>query len=179
MPEAVVYAHTVEGLYWRALKARITPALQSRLLALGLDLRAAPRDVPRPEWEKMLRATVEVLYPGVPLDDGYFELGRSLLRGFNETLSGKALLSVLRLLGPVRALKRLATNIKTGNSYSTIRLTELGPTKFEGSINECNGNPHYIRGIIVEGLAHAGAKNATVEAKDFDGHACTYVMAWD
>ncbi len=174
----VVYAHTVEGLFWRSLKGRVSPALKGQLKAKGLDLDGAPRDVPREAWVEMLRAAVEDLYPRLPPDQGYFELGRSLVRGYNETISGKAMLSILRLLGPARGLKRLSTNLKAGNSYSELRVAEQGPSKFEGWLNECNGNPHYIRGIIVEGLTFAGAKNVQVEARGFDGHACTYAMSW-
>lgn len=176
--QPVVFAHTVEGLFWKALRPRISPSLKARLAALGLDLDQKAHDVPREAWAAMLRATVDALYPSLPPDDGYYELGCSLLRGYNETLTGKALLSILRVLGPTRGLKRMTTNLKTGNSYSQIRLVERGPGHVEAWVNECNGNPHYVRGIIAEGLRFAGAADVKVEARGFDGHACTYELSW-
>lgn len=52
--EATVYAHTVEGLFWRALKPHMTPALKVELNGLGLDLDGKPRDVARTQWVPML-----------------------------------------------------------------------------------------------------------------------------
>lgn len=176
--QPVVFAHTAEGLFWKTLRPRIDPALKTKLAALGADLDGRPKDVPRDAWEQMLRATVESLYPTLPPDAGYFELGCSLLRGYNETLTGKALLSVLRVLGPMRGLKRMTTNLKMGNNYNQLRLVEHGPARVEVWVNECNGNPHYVRGVIFEGLRFAGAKDVRVEARGFDGHACTYDLSW-
>ena len=67
----------------------------------------------------------------------------------------------------------------------TLRPHQLLPDEFvlgdklECWINECNGNPHYIRGVALEALPLVGAKNPKIDVRGFDGHACTYVVSWD
>lgn len=54
----------------------------------------------------------------------------------------------------------------------------MGPTAWEGTINECNGNPHSIAGVLEQGLIVSGAKEVNVTVKDFDGHAARFEIRW-
>jgi uncharacterized protein (TIGR02265 family) len=46
-------------------------------------------------------------------------------------------------------------------------------------INECNGNPGYIRGVLFAAIEKSGAKNLKIETKSFDGQGATFDVTWD
>jgi uncharacterized protein (TIGR02265 family) len=176
---ALVYAHTVEALFHKVLAPRIGPALKLELKGLGLDLDQKAKDIPQQEWAKILACAVRHLFPTDTADQGYYRLGETLMQGYADTFMGKAVFTTLRLLGPSRAARRIASTIKSGNNYIDAKFTELAPNHFEMWASEVNGNPHYARAVMIVGLRAAGAKNVRIEAKSFDGHAATFDIAWD
>lgn len=173
-----IYAHTVEGLFYKAVRARIGPSLKGRLKPLGIDLDGKAADVPREKWVEALRLTATELFPGVHLDESYRLLGRALIEGYQATLIGKSVVSVLKLLGPARAVQRLEKTLQSGNNYIQARVEQKSPTEFEGWINECNGNTGYVIGVLQAAIEAAGAKEVRVTATSFDGHAATLNIRW-
>lgn len=174
----LVHAHAVEGLYWKALSGRVPSALKEELKTLGLDLDAKPKDVEQELWAKILAATVRHLYPQLSVDDGYFKLGETILKGYETTIMGKALFAMMRMLGPHRVLKRASTNLRNGNTFSEANVKELGGNRYEVWTNECNGNANYLRAIFFGALFRAGAKDLQVKVLTFDGHAATFDISW-
>ena len=176
--EATVYAHTVEGLFYRSLKGRLPQPLKDELRTLGLDVEQPAHDVPRTRWAEMLGAAVKHLYGALPADEGYFRLGQALMDGYKDTIIGKALFATLRLLGPERVLRRAVSLLQNGNNYVEGRITELAPRRYEMWINECNGNPHYVRGVLTAGLTATGVRALQCEVTAFDGHQATFLTTW-
>jgi uncharacterized protein (TIGR02265 family) len=174
-----VFAHTVDGLFFRALKGKIPSTLKAELLSLGLDLDKKPIDLPHETWVKVIGAAVRGLWPNLPPEEGGFRLGRTLIEGYEQTLMGQALIGMVRLLGPLRTVRRATTNLRNGNTYSEAKHIELAPNRHEVWINECNGNPGYIRGVLFGAIERSGAKNLKLETKSFDGHAATFTVSWD
>jgi len=177
--DKIVYAHTVEGLFKRALGSRVAPGLKAELAGLGVDLDAAPRDVARTVWAQCLAAAVRHLFRDVPADEGYYRLGRALIDGYGQTVLGRAIFATFRLLGPDRALKRAVVLIRNGNNYIESRLTPVAPRRYEFWVNEHNGNPHYVRGVVTAGLEMTGARNPKCDVTSFDEHQATYVAYWE
>jgi uncharacterized protein (TIGR02265 family) len=175
--EWYVYPHTVEGLFFKALKPKIGPALAERLKACGIDLAGKPREVQHENWKKALTLVATELFEGT-LDERYRQLGRSVLLRYEETLMGKTVVGLMRMLGPRRVLVRINATLRSGNNYIEASLSELSPQAFEGEVNECNGNPNYIAGVIEQGLIIAGAKDQKVTIKDFDGHRAKFLIEW-
>ena len=172
-----VYEHTVEGLFYKALRSRITPAVAERLKALGIDLNGKPKSVPHEQWKKALTLAATELFEG-SLDERYRQLGRAVLQRYEETLMGKPVVGLMRLLGPKRILNRINSTLRSGNNYIEAKLVEVGDRLHEGEINECNGNPNYVAGVIEQGLMISGAKDPKVVVKDFDGHRAKFVISW-
>jgi len=172
-----VYEHTVEGLFYRALRARITPPLEEKLRTLGIDLKGKPKSVPHKEWVQALHLVATELFDG-PVDTRFRKLGNSVMLHHEETVMGKAVITVMRLMGPKRVLNRINSTLRSGNNYIQATLAPTGPTSWEGSVNECNGNPHYIAGVIEQGLIISGAKEVKVDVSDFDGHSAMFKLAW-
>lgn len=172
-----VYEHTVDALFFKALHARIGPELKEKLKALHIDLDGKPKNVPQADWVRALRLAADELFTG-PLDERYRSLGRAVLQRFEDTLMGRAIIAVMRVMGPARALKRIETNLRGGNNFIRASLVQQGERQFVSEVNECNGNPHYIAGVIDAALHITGAKEVQVKVLHFDGHAAKYAITW-
>ena len=60
-----MYRHAIEGLFFRSLGERLTPALKAKLREVGLELdQPIPRNTPRTVFAEALRVTAAHLYPG-------------------------------------------------------------------------------------------------------------------
>src|SRR5512140_827762 len=106
--EEVVYDSTVEGLFKRALGERFSLRSKQRLKDAGLDLDGKLQSrYPRLKYYELVRIAAEELYPGKPLDEAYYELGRAFFDGFQQTLLGKTATAMARLLGPRKTLARM------------------------------------------------------------------------
>lgn len=173
-----VYAHTVEGLFFKTVRPRITPGLKEKLQLLGLDLDGKPADLPRDKWVEALRLAATELFPSRDIEDSYRQLGRALIEGYANTLIGKSVISVLKLLGPGRAVQRMEKTLRSGNNYIEARIEQKGPAEFEGWLNECNGNPGYVIGVLEAALMHTGAKDVRVTHSGFDGHSVNLHIRW-
>ncbi|HEX8823323.1 MAG TPA: DUF2378 family protein [Archangium sp.] len=177
--ELLIFEQTIEAVYVRALHGRIPPSCKARLREAGLDLDKKLRPAyPFDSWMTFLRITAEELYPGEPLSQGAFKIGEACIDGFRETMLGRAVLSLLRVLGPRRALMRATQNFRAGNNYTESRLKEISPRQFELWMNEVGSLPTFTAGILHAGLRTAGAENIHVDLSGYDGHACTYRISW-
>ncbi|MFY0573697.1 DUF2378 family protein [Cystobacter fuscus] len=177
--ELLVFEQTIEAVFVRALHGRLSPACRERLRQAGLDVEQKLRPAyPFASWMTFLRIVAEELYPQLPLEESAFKLGEAYMDGYRETMLGRAVLSLLRVLGPRRALMRATQHFRSGNNYTESRLKELGPCKFELWMNEVGSLPSFTAGIIHAGLRTAGVEHLRIELTGYDGHACTYCINW-
>jgi uncharacterized protein (TIGR02265 family) len=177
--ELLVYEQTLEALFVRALGGRLTPECRARLLSAGLDVSQKLKPAyPFQSWMIFLRIAAEELYPGMPLSEATLKLGEAYVEGFRETMLGRAVMSLLRVLGPRRTVLRATQNFRAGNNYTETRVTELGPNLFDVWMNEVGDFPEFTAGIIQAGVRASGAKELRVELLGYDGHACTYRISW-
>ena len=177
--ERIVYDVTVESMFFRALKGRISERCKQRLKAAGLDLDAKLKpSYSRDVWQQCLRIAVEEVYPSVPEAQAFRELGERVADSLRETTMGPAIMGMLRLLGPKRGLKRMTQNFEYANNYNQTKLEELGPNSFRLWINEAGISPHFIAGTVSAVLKAAGAPNAKIEIERFDGQECTYLISF-
>jgi len=175
--QQVVFEQTMEGLL-RAIRPRMTPACKTRLKAAGLDidaqlLPAYPFDV----WMKCLLASAEETWPHEPRDRALFKVGEAFIEGYRETFLGRAVLGLIRVLGPRRAIHRATRNFRSGNNYTDAKITELSESCLELWMNEVGPYPTFTQGLVEAALRAAGV-SPKVEIKDHDGHACTYRCTW-
>lgn len=178
MSDKVVFEQTIEGLFLRGLGSRVTPALKGQLKAAGLDLdqKLLPA-YPFAVWMKTLELTAAALYPGEPLERAMFQVGEAFLDGYRETFLGRAVLGMMRVLGPRRTLLRATQNFRSGNNYTETRITEVGAAVIDLWMNEVGPYPTFTSGVIHAGLVVAGA-TPRVDIRDHDGHACTFRVSW-
>jgi uncharacterized protein (TIGR02265 family) len=159
---AVVFGNSVEALV-RVLGPRLDAATLERFRGIGVDLHAPNPAYPYDTWLAALRLAMEVLWPGVGHDEATYLMGRAIFESYGHTLVGKALLQLIKVLGPRRALERMSRNLRTTNNYSETRLTARGPTHYELWVNRV-AFPHYFRGLLTAGLEFGGATAPVVTA---------------
>ncbi len=165
----VMYAHSVQGLL-RSLGPLSSTAKQ-RLKALGVDpderLEAA---YSREKWLELINLACELTFPGVDKEEASYQLGRRFMGAYAETLVGKAMLTMLRVIGPKRSLERMSRNFRTGNNFSQTRVSEPSPGVYELWCSHVSLAGWY-RGIIEAGLERAGANQvrATLLRREDDG----------
>jgi uncharacterized protein (TIGR02265 family) len=177
--EQVVFAHSVEGLFVRALGGEVPPALADQLRGLGIDLskKLLPA-YPVALWNRVLEATAQTLYPGEPFDQAGRQLGARMMEGYRATLVGQAVLALAKIIGPRRALLRSRQNWRSGNNYSEVRVEELAPTDFRLGFNEAGISRWVTQGLLQAGLTFAGAKACTVEVVTFTETDVVYRITW-
>jgi uncharacterized protein (TIGR02265 family) len=98
--------------------------------------------------------------------------------GYRETMVGGAVFGMLKLLGPKRMLLRTQKNFRSGNNYTDVRFTEVGPTVMDMWMNEPGPLRHFSAGIIEAGMRFSGAPETRVEVRAFDDASVTYRISW-
>ncbi|MFL5343690.1 MAG: DUF2378 family protein [Hyalangium sp.] len=177
--ELLVFEQTIEALFVRALSGRLTPECRARLRQAGLDVDQKIKPAYSFDaWMTFIRIAAEELHPGEPLPMATFKLGEIYVEGFRQTMLGRAVLSLLRVLGPRRTIARATQNFRAGNNYTETRITELGANQFDVWMNEVGPFPEFTAGIMQAGMRMTGVKELRIEPFGYDGHACTYRISW-
>lgn len=177
--QAVVFVHTVESVFQRALKDDLTPSLVARLRAMGLDLeRKLLPAYPVTLWNAVLEETVKTLSPTQPVPEAARRLGERMIEGYRSTLVGQAVLAMARVLGPRRALLRSRQNWRSGNNYSEVTVEELAPTDFRLTFNEAGVSRWVSQGLLHAGLTFAGARGLEVAVETFTETDAVYRITW-
>lgn len=177
--EKLVFEHAVAAMFQRALGDRITPELRDRLRLAGIDLERPLLPAYRLDtWMTCLALAAEVVFPGMPAEDGLRKLGERMVEAYAETAIGRALFALSRVLGPRRTLDRASQSFRSANNYSETRISEAGPGTYDLWMNEVGPHPTFTAGLIAAGMRHSGARELRVDVQSFDGHACTYRVQW-
>lgn len=178
--EEVVFDSSVEGLFRRALGRQMTPRCRARLKEAGLDLETKLRPkYPRTKYYEFVNIAAEELFPGKPREQAHDALGRSFVDGFQETLIGRTVVAMARLLGPKRTLARMTQNMQSSNNYMKTSLVEHAPTRFEITLTQVSGAPGYFRGVLQRAMEIAGAVNPKVTTLEATGPGAVYRVEWD
>jgi uncharacterized protein (TIGR02265 family) len=175
----VVFENTVDGLFHRGLGGRLSRTAKDRMRRVGLDLElklnpAYPREI----YYECVRIAAADIYPKLSPDEAYYQLGQDFMRGYETTFLGRALLSVIRIIGPKRSLQRMTHNLHSANNYMDTKLTEMGPSRFELWVNQTSGMPTYLQGVFQYALTIAGAKDLVVTIARREDAGCTYSVSW-
>lgn len=176
MSERVVFGPAFEGLL-RAVETKLDDAAVQRFREIGVDPTRLLPAYPLETWLSALQISAELLAPGASIEEGTYIAGRRMFEGYGTTLVGKALLGMLRVLGPRRALERMERNLRTANNYSTTSLRMLGPASYELTCSDVV-HPHYYRGMFDVGLQAAGAKELDVTLVSHESGTATFRIEW-
>ncbi|HEX8436555.1 TIGR02265 family protein [Archangium sp.] len=178
--EKLVYAGTVEALFLKALENRLTPACRTRLCEAGLDLeqKLSPTYTLE-QWKQFLRVAADHVYAGMPTEAAYYSLGERFIDGYFSTLFGRALLGMVRLAGPRRALTQARLGFRSSTNCSEVRIVERGPTTMEVWLNDIVADqPTFAAGLLARAAELAGGQRVAVVPEGFDGQSATFHVRW-
>ncbi len=175
-----VFEHTVEGLFRMALGTRLSAAAQQALREAGLDL--SRRLLPaysQDTWKRCLAIAAKDLYPHLSPAEAWRRLGTELMGGLAQTVMGRPMSSVARMLGPLRWLRRLQHTLRGLDNVVEVRLTELSPTACELHFNEVMEQPGFYQGVLEACLAQAGARQVRARVIRREGAGATLHVEWE
>ncbi|MCP3100964.1 DUF2378 family protein [Myxococcus sp. K15C18031901] len=179
MPEKLVFEHTFEGLFVRGLVNRVTPALRGRLLEVGVDLeRKLQPAYTFDTWCSAVRAAALELHPESPPEVGYALLGERMVDGYRETVMGRALFSVIQLLGPRRGVGRARQMFRSGNNYTEARIEDVAPATVDLWMNEAGAIRYFTQGAVLAGLRATGAIQPQVVVREYSAVDVVYRCTW-
>ncbi|HYH97076.1 DUF2378 family protein [Hyalangium sp.] len=179
MQEKLVFDQTLEGLFVRGLEGRVTPTLKLHLKEVGVDLdRKLLPAYPFETWCSCVRVAARTLYTEAPEEQAYLALGERMVDGYRGTMMGRALFSVLQLLGPRRVLGRVQQSFRSGNNYTEVRMKELAPTHRELWVNEAGPTRYLVQGAILAGMRGCGVADAQVRVRSFTAEDVTFDVEW-
>jgi uncharacterized protein (TIGR02265 family) len=177
-PQQMVFSQSVDGLFIRALGEEMPEALRLELKQLGLDLGKILPAYPVTLWNQAVEVTAKALYPDLPLETAARRLGERMIEGYQNTVVGKAVLAMARLIGPRRALLRSRQNWRSGNNYTEVHIVEISPQEFRMTFNEKAVSKWVSQGLLYAGLKFAGANALQVEVERFTDNDATYHITW-
>lgn len=176
-PERVTFGTVFEGLF-REYNAVLTKRALDRLSDAGVDPRKPlqagyPSDV----WYAAVRILAEEQHPALSFNDATREVGRIFMRGYIQTGMGRPMFAVLRILGPMRSLKRMSRNFRTGDNFTETWLHEDAPGDVRLEINHAV-IPAFVQGILETGMEGVGAQESSVELLPISGEHAFYRVRW-
>jgi uncharacterized protein (TIGR02265 family) len=174
----LIYAPTFEGLFILSAKGRFTPQARDRLRAAGLDIdKPLLPGYPASVFTATVNIAAEELFPGVPLREAIRRTGELSLEGYANTLTGRGLFGLLRVLGTRRSMLRLARNMGGGTNFLKASAVALGPTDFRAEINDVTELPTFYQGVLFRAASLLGTQvELTIEP--FPEPGCAYRMRW-
>ena len=178
--QQLIFAHAVEGLFLLGLREHLTPGFRERLRAHGLDLdRPLLPAYPYSVWHPALHEAVLHVWPDLPLEQGYHQLGRKIVLGYQGTLIGRALEAVVRVIGPRRMLARMEKNLRSADNHVTIGFEQVEPQRVRLDVNACTDHPSYFTGIFEAGTEIAGGRNVVVTVVRSHPPGALFEVTWE
>ncbi|WP_255442408.1 DUF2378 family protein [Corallococcus sp. Z5C101001] len=177
--ERQVYVQVVEGLLQHGLRGQLSPRLRERLRQAGVDLdRPLLPLYPVPLWARCLHIVIEEVYPGLPRTEAFSRLAHAHVEGYGATLLGRAVMGVMRVLGPTHVVRRLPEVLRGTDNYTEVTLTERGPAHYELELNSVMDAPGYTEALF-EALLGAGGAKAPRATKLHEGEGRTVLsLTW-
>lgn len=179
MTERLMFDHVVDGMFRQSLGKRLTAACRDELRAAGLDLDKPLRPAyPVEQYFHFLEIAGRHLHPDKPAPQALHALGLGFLDGYRDTFMGKAILTMAKLIGPARALKRVSQTFRQGNNFTRVDVVERSPTCFELRFNEVGPYPEHTQGALLGALRIDDRLDVTVDIADRTPPGAVYVVSW-
>jgi uncharacterized protein (TIGR02265 family) len=179
--EQLIYENAVEGLFIKGFGKKMTPRLKVGLKEIGLDL-DAPLKTTYPgelinRCTKLLR---EQLFANEPDDlKAYTAIGSTTLDGYFDTVMGRAMVSVLRIVGHERIMDRLPRQMASGSNYQIVTVKRIKPGEAEVHCSDAQPHPGINVGVLNRAFAHYfQAPNFVCAIHEVQAPGCLYRCTW-
>jgi uncharacterized protein (TIGR02265 family) len=179
MEDGVIYSHTVEAFVQRVLLRHglLSLDLDKQLKALGFDP-SRPAEVQLKVWVAAVLLVAKHAQPNATEADALEWVGREMVRGYADGLVGKSLFILLRMMGPRRAMLRIAANYKTADSVTRVTPIERGANVIDLEFNSDFGVPTYVKGVLLESLVLLRAGKPEVKFSALPSGATVFSTSW-
>lgn len=168
IPDRLVFSNSIEALLIRGIGHRITPSLEAELASLGINLKKLPPAIATETWQRAVEVVARALYPELTMGQAQRKLGESTVYGFEQTMFGKAVIALSKVIGPRRVLQRFPQTSRSSNNFSIMIAKELSPTEFEMTAHPYDGAPEFIIGCLHAVVDITGGKDPKVELIEHD-----------
>ena len=177
--ERLWFSPVIDAVFIKGLGSKLTPDLKTEIKKVGIDLDKLQPAYPVTQVHAICKLLIPVIYPGQSEDEAFHQLGVSSMRGYTETLIGKALMQILKLIGVRRSLLRMHTSMRSGNNYLETSANVVAGNCIDLTFSDVSGMPSFYRGILEQGgvMAHAKNLRVTTVASAPPGH--TFRVEWD
>ncbi len=177
MGELLVFSQSFEALL-RALGGNLSEASKAKFRALGVnfDQRLLP-GYPLDVWVAAMELGSSLLTPDGSAAERHYALGRRMVDSYGETLVGRALLAVMRVIGPRRSFERMTRNLRSTNNYTESKLEVSG----DGQVTLwCSRvvSAEFYRGMFTRTLEAAGGTDARIQVMSMNASGCTFAVSW-
>jgi len=177
----LVFNHTVQGLFSRTFPDGVPPELKAQLRTVGVDLdKTLLPAYPTTTWSRCIELGARTAFPQEPRREvAWRRMGERMIDGYQDSMIGKAMFSMLQVLGPRRTLQRAQKNFRTGNNYTEVRFSDVSPTEMEVWFNETDDVlRHFTVGLVLAGLRAGGASEPEVRLLGTDAKGFTLRASW-
>ncbi|NTX05584.1 DUF2378 family protein [Myxococcus sp. CA051A] len=175
----IVHSGTVQGLFQIALKDRLSEDAWRLLREAGLDLSVPLQPTyPLASWLRWQHIVLGDLWPHLPLDEAWRQLGHAVMEGLLATVLGRMLGVGARALGPQFMLFQLNRGFRGTDNYVETLVKASSPGRAELWLSDINDRPIYYVGVLEFLLTLSGAKEPRVSVLVREGSSCTYLLEW-
>lgn len=129
-------------------------------------------------WCEVVAYLAKALHPALPQGEAEYQLGCDFIERYAQTLIGRALFAVLKLLGPRRVLGRMARSFRTGTNFTQVDLSEELDSSALLRIASIEPRARFTHGILARGLFLAGIRTVDVALESVDGDAANFRVTW-
>jgi uncharacterized protein (TIGR02265 family) len=181
MPETpLVFNHTVQGLFSRTFPDGVPPELKAQLRAVGVELdKPLLPAYPTTTWSRCIELGARAAFPEERREVAWRRMGERMIDGYQDSRIGRAMFSMLQLLGPRRMLQRAQKNFRSGNNYTEARFSDVSPTEMELWLNETDDVlRHFTVGLVLAGMRAGGAGEPCVQLYGIDPKGFTLRASW-
>lgn len=179
MADKLIYDHAVRAMF-KGNARRLSPGALQRLKGLRIEpegtlLPAYSADA----WAECARIVAGDLHPGVEPVEAMRRVARGTVDAFAHELVGKAMFSLLRVIGIDRASRRLTQTFRSGSNFveTKSRRVSEDPITEEIWFNDVSGCPGFYWGLLEGGMDHLSANTRKVQLQGSDGTEATFLVS--
>jgi uncharacterized protein (TIGR02265 family) len=116
--------------------------------ALGLDLDSLQDDYPVSLWHRVLEISREHVFPELPAEQAYWEMGRRCVAGLAQTVVGQVVAASMVGITPEGFIRRIPAMVPFGRPGVTMDVWAEGARRWRSRITDPAGIPEFTAGVI-------------------------------
>lgn len=175
--ERVVFSHTMESMLSR-FESRFTEERWAHLARLGVSRGQRQPAYEFERWCQVIEYLAREFYPGQALTDAEYQLGRDFIERYADTLVGRALFPLLRVLGTKRTIRRLARSFRTGTNFTEVDILDETTNTCVLLFSVVEPRGQVTRGILSKGLELAGIPGVQLSLEHQTGEQARFRLSW-